>query len=109
MANLNSVTDASFENDVLKAEMPTLVDFWAEWCGPCKAMAPHLEHLAEEQAEKLRLVQMDVQDNPDTAARLGVLNIPTLILFIDGEEKTRLSGFAPLPKIVEKLFPHLPS
>ena len=109
MADLHDVTDASFEDDVLNAEVPTLVDFWAEWCGPCRAMAPHLERLAEEQAERLHLVKMDVQDNPDTPARLGVLNIPTLILFVGGEEKARLSGFAPLPKIVEKLAPHLPS
>ncbi len=107
MANLVAVSDQSFQAEVLEAQQPTLVDFWAEWCGPCRMMASTLEQLAQEQAGKLRVVQIDVQNNPDTAARYAVLNLPTLILFVGGEPKERLSGYVPNKKIVSKIAPYL--
>jgi thioredoxin 1 len=79
------VSDASFEQDVLKASGPVLVDFWAEWCGPCKMIAPVLEDLAEEFAGKLTIVKLNIDANPDTAPAYGVRGIPTLIIFKDGE------------------------
>ncbi|MBN1399378.1 MAG: thioredoxin [Anaerolineae bacterium] len=103
MAHLLAVTDADFEETVRQAELPVLVDFWAEWCSPCKMMRPLLATLAEEEAAKLQIVELDVQANGDTAMRLGVLNLPTLILFVDGEEKERLAGYVPIQKIKEVL------
>jgi len=79
------VSDASFEQDVLKASGPVLVDFWAEWCGPCKMIAPVLEDLAEEFAGKLTIVKLNIDANPDTAPAYGVRGIPTLMIFKDGE------------------------
>lgn len=79
------VSDASFEQDVLKASGPVLVDFWAEWCGPCKMIAPVLEDLAEEFAGKLTIAKLNIDSNPDTAPAYGVRGIPTLIIFKDGE------------------------
>ena len=80
-----SVTDESFENDVLKSEKPIVVDFWAEWCGPCKMIAPVLEEIATEYGEKLKVCKMDVDANPDTAPKYGIRGIPTLILFNNGD------------------------
>lgn len=107
MAELKNVGEDTFEQDVLKAETPVLVDFWAEWCAPCRMMAPMVEQLAQEKAGQLEVVKLDVQENPDVAAQYGVMNIPTLILFIDGEPAERLMGYMPLEDIVEGLAPHL--
>ena len=79
------ITDASFEQDVLKAEGPVLVDFWAEWCGPCKMIAPVLDELAEEYAGRLTICKLNIDSNTETAPRFGVRGIPTLIVFKDGE------------------------
>jgi|SRR5690554_442839 len=79
------ITDASFEQDVLKADGPVLVDFWAEWCGPCKMIAPVLDELAEEYAGRLTITKLNIDSNTETAPRFGVRGIPTLILFKDGE------------------------
>jgi thioredoxin 1 len=89
-----AVTDATFETDVLRSEGPVLVDFWAEWCGPCKMIAPVLEEIGKEQEGKLEIVKLNVDENPDVARRYGVLSIPTLMLFVDGVEKKRLVGFS---------------
>ena len=83
--NIVHISDGSFDEDVLKAEGPVLVDFWAEWCGPCKMIAPVLEELAVEYGEKLKVCKMDVDANPDTAPKYGIRGIPTLILFNNGE------------------------
>lgn len=86
------LTDASFEEDVLKSEIPVLVDFWAEWCGPCKMIAPVLDALAEEYDGKVKIAKMDVDDNQDVPAKFGIRGIPTLILFSGGETKVTKVG-----------------
>jgi thioredoxin 1 len=103
VAHLRNLTDADFNEVVLQAGLPVLVDFWAEWCSPCKMMRPLLEALAEEQTGKLQIMELDVQTNGDTAMRLGVMNLPTLILFVDGEEKERLAGYVPVQRIKQAL------
>ena len=92
MAELAKVTDADFETEVLKSDKPVLVDFWAEWCGPCKMIAPVLEEIAEEYQGKLRIAKLNVDDNPQTARRFDVMSIPTLIVFQDGQPKKRVVG-----------------
>jgi len=83
--NIVQISDASFEQDVLKAPGPVLVDFWAEWCGPCKMIAPVLEELAEEYGGKLTIAKLNIDSNIETAPKYGVRGIPTLIIFKDGE------------------------
>jgi len=107
MALLAEVDAASFDVEVLQADRPTLVDFWAEWCGPCRMMAPILEQLAEQNSDKLKVAKVDVQANPDLAIRYAVTNIPTMLLFVDGELKERLVGYMPAPKIIQQIAPHL--
>ena len=79
------LSDASFEADVIKADSPVLVDFWAEWCGPCRAIAPVLEELSEELQGKVKIVKLNVDENPSTTVKYGVRSIPTMILYKDGE------------------------
>jgi thioredoxin 1 len=86
------LTDATFDEEVKSSEQPVLVDFWAEWCGPCKMIAPILEQIADEQAGRLTLSKLDVDQNMETARRFEVMSIPTLILFKDGEPVHRLVG-----------------
>jgi thioredoxin 1 len=107
MADILEVTDSTFETDVLQADEPTLVDFWAAWCGPCKMVAPVVEEIAAEYSEQLQVAKMDVDSNRDTPAQYGIQGIPTLILFKDGEEATRIVGFRPKDAMVEELLPHL--
>ena len=107
MAGIKIVSEDTFEQDVLEAQSPVLVDFWAEWCAPCRMMTPTLEELAQKKADQLEVVKLDVQEDPDMAAQYGVMNIPTLILFIDGEPAERLTGYMPLESILEGLAPHL--
>ena len=90
-----AVTDASFQSDVLDAGKPVLVDFWAEWCGPCKMIAPALEELSEELGEKVTIAKMDIMENPDVPGRMGVQSIPYLVLFKDGKASANMRGAAP--------------
>lgn len=90
--NIVHVTDASFEDEVLNANGPVLVDFWAEWCGPCKMIAPVLEEIAGDYADKLKVCKMDVDANPDTAPKYNVKGIPTMILFKNGNADARKVG-----------------
>jgi thioredoxin 1 len=90
-----AVTDATFDTDVLKAKEPVLVDFWAEWCGPCRAIAPSLEELGAEFAGKLDIVKVNIDENPQTPSQFGVRGIPTLILFKDGKPAATQVGAAP--------------
>jgi thioredoxin 1 len=101
------VTDATFEAEVLKAELPVLVDFWAAWCGPCKMIAPIVEELAKDYAGKLKVCKLNVDENNQTAAQFGIMSIPTLMLFKGGKPVERLIGYMPKAKLVEKLSPHL--
>jgi len=101
------VTDETFEEMVLQADMPTVVDFWAVWCGPCKMIAPVLEQIAGEYAEKLKVTKLDVDYNNESAMKYGVMSIPTLILFKDGQPVERIVGFMPKEKLLKRIDPHL--
>ena len=97
------VTDESFEQDVLQAGQPVLVDFWAEWCGPCKQIAPALEQIAEELAGKVTVAKLNIEESPTTPSRYGVRGIPTMMLFKDGQMASMKVGAMPKAKIVEWL------
>ncbi|ALK10953.1 thioredoxin TrxA [Blastochloris viridis] len=98
---VSKVTDASFDQDVLKSSDAVLVDFWAEWCGPCRMIAPVLDEIAAEMAGKIKIVKLNVDENPATAAKYGVMSIPTLMLFKNGELASRQVGAAPKAKLVQ--------
>ncbi|MEI6117548.1 MAG: thioredoxin TrxA [Burkholderiales bacterium] len=83
--NIKNVSDAAFEADVLKSSKPVLVDYWAAWCGPCKMIAPILEEVAKEYGDKITIAKLNVDENPETAAKFGIRGIPTLMLFKDGQ------------------------
>ena len=90
--NIKHISDSSFETDVLKSDKPVLVDFWAEWCGPCKSIAPILEEIAKEYDGKIQIMKMDVDSNQAIPAKFGIRGIPTLILFKNGEAVKRIVG-----------------
>ena len=101
------VTDSSFQDDVLDSETPVLVDFWAEWCGPCKMIAPIVAEISEEYDSKLKVAKLDADANSKTMQQYNIMGIPTLILFKDGKPVERLQGFRPKEHIVSKLEPHI--
>src|SRR5688572_27099321 len=94
-----TVTDASFQDDVIGSEKPVLVDFWAEWCGPCRMIAPALEEISNELGEKVTVAKLNIDDNPDAPARYGVRGIPTMILFRGGEKVDDIVGARPKSQI----------
>ena len=98
-ANTLTFTDQSFDTDVLGSEVPVLVDFWAEWCGPCRMIAPALEEIAGQLGDKVKIVKLNVDENPNTAAKYGIMSIPTLLLFKNGEIASRQVGAAPKQKL----------
>ena len=100
-ANTTHVSDASFESDVLKATGPVLVDFWAEWCGPCKMIAPALEEIAKDMNGKLTVAKINIDHNPQTPKRYGVRGIPTLMLFKDGQVAATKIGNMPKRQLVD--------
>jgi thioredoxin 1 len=102
-----TVTDGSFDEQVQLADTPVLVDFWAEWCGPCKMVAPILDEIASEKGGALRVAKLNVDDNVKTAQRFEVMSIPTMILFKDGEVKARIVGAKSKSALLAELEPHL--
>jgi thioredoxin 1 len=106
MAAIIEVTDTNFQAEVLEHETPTLVDFWAPWCGPCRVVAPILEEIAAER-EDVRIVKLNVDDNQQTAAQFGILAIPTMVLFRDGAEAKRIQGALPKKRLEAELEPAL--
>jgi thioredoxin 1 len=104
--NTRPVTDQSFEADVLKATNLVLVDFWAEWCGPCRALGPKLEEIAGEMKDQVQIGKMNVDENPGMPAKYGVRGIPTMILFKDGEKVDQIVGNHPKENIIAMLKKH---
>jgi thioredoxin 1 len=98
-----TVTDATFEADVLHSDKPVVVDYWAEWCGPCRMVAPILEEIASEHADKLNVVKLNVDDNPETSRRYQILNIPTLGVFKDGQVVKEIVGAKPKAALLREL------
>ncbi|MBI5214477.1 MAG: thioredoxin [Ignavibacteriae bacterium] len=101
------IEDSNFETEVLKSEKPVLIDFWAVWCGPCKAIAPIVEELASEYAEKLKVGKLDVDANPRTAMQFGIRSIPTLLIFKEGKVVEQIVGAVPKRNLIDKITPHL--
>jgi thioredoxin 1 len=102
-----ALTDANFDEEVKGSELPVLVDFWAEWCGPCKLVEPILEELAAENSDRLRVAKLNVDDNLEITRRFDVLSIPTMILFKDGEPQVRLVGAKGKAQLLQELSRHL--
>ena len=98
-----TITDANFENEVIKSDIPVLIDFWATWCGPCKAIAPIVEDLAKEYDGKVKVGKVDVDDNQQTAIKYGIRSIPTLLIMKNGKVNDTIVGAVPKAQIVEKL------
>ena len=107
MAHPTAVSDSTFESEVLKSSTPVLVDFWATWCGPCRMVAPVVEEIARDYDGKLKVVKLDVDANGDTASTYGVMSIPTLLLFKDGQEVQRIVGFRQKERLLKDIQPHL--
>lgn len=95
MAEISDVTDATFENEVLKSTTPVLVDFWAEWCGPCKAIAPIVKEIADDNGDKLKVVKINIDESPQTPGTYGIRSIPTILMFKDGQVVSQLTGARP--------------
>ena len=98
-----NLTDATFDESVAGSDAPVLVDFWAEWCGPCKMIAPVLEDIAKEHAGRIQIAKLNVDDNPNIARRYDVMSIPTLLVFADGQVKKRLVGAKGKAQLLEEL------
>ena len=98
-----TTTDRTFDSEVLKSQIPVLVDFWATWCGPCKMIAPVLIELADEKDGLLKIAKLDVDQNPETAQKFGVMSIPTLLLFKDGQEVSRIVGYRSKGQLVQQI------
>jgi thioredoxin 1 len=107
MANLPQITDETFDEEVIQVSGPVLLDFNAEWCHPCKQLDPIVEELAQEWGDKVKVVALDIDSNVDTTMKMGVMSVPTLILFINGEPIERITGYVPKSKLQDKLEPHL--
>jgi len=107
MSTALDVTDSTWESSVLKSDTPVLVDFWAEWCGPCKAMGPYVDKLAEEMAGKLKVVKLNTQDNTEVPARYGITAIPTFLVIKNGEVAEQIVGQRGYEDLKSAIAPHL--
>jgi thioredoxin 1 len=107
MSALKQVTDATFDEEVLKSGKPVLVDFWAEWCGPCRMIAPILEQIAAEHGDKIEIVKLNTDKNPETAAKYGVLNIPMLNVYVNGDVAKTIVGAKPKRALLKDLEPFI--
>jgi thioredoxin 1 len=107
MANITEINESTFDSEVLTGPDPVLVDFSAVWCGPCKMLDPIVEELATEWSGKVKVVKLDVDHAPEIAMKYQVMGVPTLMLFIDGETRERITGFQPKDRIISKLDPHI--
>jgi len=107
--NVKEVSDKSFESDVLKSDRPVLVDFWAQWCAPCRMLAPTVEAVAEKYAGSATVVKLNVDDNPEVSQRYGIKGIPTLILFKNGKEEERVVGATSKEAIARMIDKHVSS
>jgi thioredoxin 1 len=107
MSNAVAVNEESFNKEVLESPIPVLVDFWAAWCGPCRAIAPIVDQIAAEHAGRLKVVKLDVDESGETSIRYGVMNIPTLLLFKDGKVVERLMGAMPKSMVLSRIQPHI--
>lgn len=105
--NIATLSDATFDEQIGSSTEPVVVDFWAEWCGPCKMIAPILEEIAGEQLGVLKVAKLNVDDNPDIARRYGVMSIPTMIVFKDGQESARIVGAKGKGQLLDDLRPFL--
>ncbi len=103
MAEITEITDADFEEQVLKSEKPTLVEFSAEWCGPCKQLAPIIQEVADELSERLKVLHMDVEKGRDTAVKFAVLSVPTVLIFKAGQVVEEITGLVPKKTILDKV------
>jgi len=107
MSDVPEVNDQGFEQEVLGSDVPVLVDFWADWCVPCHMVSPVVEEIGRDKADVLRVAKLNVDDNPQSAQRYGVMSIPTLILFVGGQEVSRVVGAKPKDAILREIQDHI--
>ncbi|MFL5767457.1 MAG: thioredoxin [Actinomycetota bacterium] len=107
MADVKDVTDQDFESEVVGSEAPVLVDFWAEWCVPCHMVSPVVEEIGRDKGETLSVVKLNIDENPEVTRKYGVMSIPTLIVFVSGEEKARVVGARGKDAILKEIDPHI--